>query len=468
MHHGKYTPSGAPATKKRTRRVRTGTIVFYTIYAFLILAFFLALSYATSALREWLIRFEASQPVYKCEEVFEDLFADPDWAEIYTLAGVEDTTYESKEAYAAYMQHIDPEDISYLETSAGLTGGKKYIVKHGEEKIATFTLTSTEDTDTGIEQWELGNVEVFFTRRHSVIVEKLPEHTVFINGVALDDSHTIRTVETPVESYLPEGAHGYRLVQQQITGLLTEPQVTVTDADGNPVAVTKDPETGIYRLPVETMEATEAEQQLALNAIQAYAKYMIRAESIDAVNACFDTGSEIYEVIRKYEAWTMQSYASYEFTEPTYSDFYRYSDSLFSIRVKLDLNVKRHNGSVKPYELNSTLFMQKNESGQWLAIDMTNADVQEIIEHVRLTFMDGTNVLSSELVKTNVTQLTLPTVTAPEGHQLSGWVLQEDDGNGKITLTVIFYPTESGKVDLPGGGDLEPMTLHAHYEEVTE
>lgn len=467
MYHGKYTPDSAPAVKKHSRRVRPATIVFYTIYALFILAFFLALSYGINVLRDWLIRFEASQPVYKCEEVFEDLFADPDWAEIYTLAGVEDTTYEGKEAYAAYMQHIDPKDISYLETSAGLTGGKKYIVKHGEEKIATFTLTSTENVETGIDDWTLGNVEIFFTRRHSVIVEKLPEHTVFINGVPLDDSHTIRTVETAVESYLPEGAHGYRLVQQQLTGLLTEPQVTVTDANGNPVTVVKDPEIGVYRLPVEIMQATEAEQQLALNAIQAYAKYMIRAEGIEAVSACFDTKSEIYDVIRKYEAWTMQSYASYAFTEPTYSDFYRYSDTLFSIRVKLNLNVKRYNGSVKPYELNSTLFFQKQDD-KWLAIDMTNADVQEIIEHVRLTFMDGTDVLSSELVDANAMQLTLPSVTPPEGKKLSGWVIQEDDGNGKITLTVIFHPTESGKVDLPGGGDLEPMTLHAHYEEASE
>ena len=103
-----------------------------------------------------------------------------------------------------------------------------------------------------------------------------------------------------------------------------------------------------------------------------------------------------------------------------------------------------------------------------MAIDMTNANTQKIIEHVRLTFVDGTNVLSSELVDANTMELTLPSVTPPEGKVFSGWVMQTDDGNGKITLTVIFHPTESGKVDLRGGGDLEPMTLHAHYEEASE
>ena len=125
-----------------------------------------------------------------------------------------------------------------------------------------------------------------------------------------DKLENISALETTAESYLPEGVHGYRLEQQQLTGLLTEPEVTVKDAEGNDVPVTKDPETGIYHLPVTIMEATEAEKQLALNAIQAYAKYMIRADSLDAVKACFDINSEIYDVIRKYEAWTMQSYDS--------------------------------------------------------------------------------------------------------------------------------------------------------------
>jgi hypothetical protein len=51
---------------------------------------------------------------------------------------------------------------------------------------------------------------------------------------------------------------------------------------------------------------------------------------------------------------------------------------------------------------------------------------------------------------------------------LDGWVMQEDDGNGKITLTVVFHPTESGIVNLPVGGKLEPMTLYAHFKEAAE
>lgn len=469
MQQGKFSTTSAQHVRRRRKRSSKGTIVFYSLYALMILAFVIALSCAVTALQNWLIRFEASQPGYKCEAVFAELFADPDWEAIYELSGTEDTEYEGKAAYAKYMTAlVGDQKLTYLETSAGLSGGKKYIVRLGEEKIATFTLRSDEVAQTEIPQWELGSVEIFFTRRQSVLVEKLPEHTVYINGVALDESYTIRTLETTAEGYLPEGVHGYRLEQQLITGLLAEPEVTVKDAEGNVIPVTKDPETGVYRLSKTVMEATEEEKQLALKAIQAYAKYMIRANGIDAVGACFDTNSEIYDVIRKYEAWTMQSYASYSFTEPEYSDFYRYSDDLFSIRIKLQLNVKRTNGSIKPYDLNSTLFLQKKADGRYLAIDMTNAETQKVIEHVRLTFIDGTNVLRNELVDANTPELTLPSITPPEGKQFAGWVMQEDDGNGKITLTVVFQPSESGTVDLRGGGDLEPMVLYAHYTEASE
>ena len=472
MYQGKYSKNAATAAPGETapaasrKRRKAGTIVFYCFYVLLIAAIVAGFLYARSYLQDWLVRFEASQPVYKCEEVFNQLFADPDWENIYTLSETEDTVYEGKAAYAAYMtQKVGQQELTYLETSAGLTGGKKYIVKLGEEKVATFTLTSESDAESGIDSWSLGKVEIFFTRLHSVTVEKLPEHTVYINGVALTDQHTIWTVETTAESYLPEGVHGYRLQRQQLTGLLTEPEVTVKDADGNVVALTKDPETGIYRIPTVTMEATDEEKQLALNAIEAYAKYMIRANGLDAVRACFDTNSEIYDVIRKYEAWTMQSYASYSFTDAEYTDFYRYSEELFSIRVTLQLNVKRTNGSVKPYDLNSTLFLQKQEDGKYLVIDMTNAETQKTIEHVRLTFMDGQTLLDSFMVRSDAAQLTMPVVDRPDGKTPTSWVLQETEENGNITLTVVFQYTADQALTLPSGVCLEPMVLYTHYEE---
>ena len=143
MYQGKYHDQGAKPRKKR--RGLVGSIIFYTLYFSMILAFAVGMHFVLDALEDWLVGFEASQPKVKSQQVFDQLFADPDWAELYTMAGCEDTTYENKDHFAAYMaEKTDGETLTFLETSAGIDRTKKkYNVKAGTEKIATFTLTDT-------------------------------------------------------------------------------------------------------------------------------------------------------------------------------------------------------------------------------------------------------------------------------------------------------------------------------------
>ena len=215
-------------------------------------------------LRDWLVKYEASQPSYQRDQVFSQLFDNPDWKSLYTLAGCKDTEFVNADAYAAYMtQKVGNQELECLETSAGLSGDKKFLVKLGEEKIASFTLTGGEEEATEIANWKLGTVEVFFTANESVTAEKIPGYTLYVNGVPLDDSHTIREVATLAENYLPEGIHGYRLVQQQATGLLAAPSVQLKDEASNAIDLTLDAETGIYKIPLATFEATQEEMDLA-------------------------------------------------------------------------------------------------------------------------------------------------------------------------------------------------------------
>ena len=115
-----------------------------------------------------------------------------------------------------------------------------------------------------------------------------------------------------------------------------------------------------------------------------------------------------------------------------------------------------------------TFRWKRQEDGSWLAIDMTNAETQKIIERVYLAFYDGETLLMECMIESDAPHLTPPDVTVPEDKVFAGWVIQEDDGNGKITLTVVFHPTENGTIHLPVGNRLEHMTLYAHFAEATE
>jgi hypothetical protein len=178
----------------------------------------------------------------------------------------------------------------------------------------------------------------------------------------------------------------------------------------------------------------------------------------------FDKNSQFYKTISRSEVGWVQSGASYAFTEAVYTDYYRYSDTLFSINVDMTLNQTRFDGSVKQYPLNNTMFFRKDANGKWLVMEATNVAVQQQTEQVKLTFINGDQILSSSFVDAASNSLTLPTVTAPEGKVFKGWVTESIDDNGKTTLTMVFEAGEN-TIYLPDGYALEPMTLIAHFEE---
>ena len=102
--------------------------------------------------------------------------------------------------------------------------------------------------------------------------------------------------------------------------------------------------------------------------------------------------------------------------------------------------------------------------GSYIVTNMTNVDTQEQLEQVRLTFVNGTEQLSSVFVNAKQQTLNLPAVTAPEGKTFAGWAVQTTDAKGNITMTLKFTPDENGQVHLAADTVLEPMTLYALFE----
>lgn len=452
--------------RKRRKRISRGTIAFYSIYIVVVASVLILFHVAMGPLESWLTRYENSQPEYTAEEIYATLFADPDWDLIYDLAGVENTTYEGKDEFIAYMEEkVGSTALTYQETSAGLSGGKKYIVKLGSEKLATFSMSS--EADGGFDVWQLSAVEVFFTRTEDAAIVTMPEYTVCVNGVALDDSFTTYSVSTVAEAYLPEGLHGYRAIRQEISGLLVEPEITVLDENGVPVEVTYDAENDLYcTVILTTPEMTEEYHDIALAAAKANAEYAIRAISAGTLRQYFDPNSQVYTDISTTAVF-LQSYQSYSFDESVtqVTDFYQYSNDFFSARVTLKMDIVRSNGTIKVYDMDTTYFFTRNTAGSWMVTDITNVHIQEEVTSVRLTFVQDDQTLMSEMVEADVSYLTLPEITAPEGQTLLGWAKQEVDEDGNIIYTIVL-PAEHGVAYFPEGHILEPMTLYPVFDEV--
>ena len=464
----------APAVKKGPR---LGGLIFYTLYFLFILVFFVAVFFGMQWLNGWLIDYQAAQPDVKAEQVYQQLFANPDWENLYVASGAQDSPFEGKEQFVDYMNaKVDAANLTYLETSAGLSNDKKYVVRNGSEKIATFTLKDHNQKETGntgllsteIPDWQLGGVELFFEREGTYRIEKMESHRALLNGVEVSDDYTIQIATTKADSYLPLGTTGVRKCLQEINGLMAKPTVEIYDAMGNPMEVTYDETTQTFTEGTVSQTIGVEEKTAALGAAESYCKWMIEELTDRATLAkYYEPTSEAYKRIAKlghYDLWA-QDNNGFEFLNEEVTNYVRYSDTLFSCRVTLEMKVNvKIDGSVKTIPYAQSLFFTK-DSGSWLCYDSTNEDVSQPVGKVRLTFMQGQTQLVSDFFDTNSKQIITPLITPPQGQVFAGWVREDVNDQGQKVLTLVFQPDSSGTVDIPEGTTLTPMTLYAHFED---
>lgn len=460
----KKTAPGKPV-KKEKKKASRGTKIFYIIYAVLVVLLLAAAVVAMFLLRNFLIEFQASQPEEKSREVYAQTFENPDWVALYELADIEDTTFEGVDAFAAYMtEQTAGKTLSFLETASGLSEDHKYIVRADNDKVASFTLVNTVTDSDALPVWELGDVELYYERTESVTVEKDPDYTVLINGKSLDDSYTVIKEFTAAEEYLSEGVHSYRKDTQFVDGLLVAPEVTCVDQNGVQVDLEKG-EDGIYRpnVQTETEEATKEQIDRAVGASKVYAEYMVQRAGRYELQEYYDSQSKTYKDMVGVDLFT-RPFDSYYFDEENMvvSEYHRYSETLYSIRVNLPFKVNLTTGSVKEFPSDRTYFLETKSNGKILVVATTNAAIHDVKRQVRLDFSyDGK--VESVFVDAASKSVELPYVEVPAGQVLTGWAQKTVDENGKNVLVMVITPGAAGFGVV--SGELEPMVLYPMFEK---
>lgn len=435
--------------------------LFYKVLLAIVLVLLAAFCYVRfGLLRPWLTRFEAAQPKYAGQEVFAGLFSPADWGRVYDLAGLDAGVYGDREGFARSMEElISGRELTLVETSAGLSGARRYIVKAGGDSVAAFTLANHE-TEEGEADWQLDKVELLLGQTGTVSVRAPEGWSVLVNGVELGEDCVAQTVETAAERYLPEGVHGRRAALWQTeTSVIRQAEVKVLDQEGQAAPVRY--ENGRFTAEERLEEPDGEERDALLGAARTYARFMIRESTSEQLRRYFDSESRIYDTIRSSEIWISNT-VGHSFENEEIGEYCRYSRSLFSARVRMDMNVKRTNGTLKGYHVDSTFFFRRTAAG-WRAYEMTNVDVQQEITRTRLIFMDGREELGRLFVSSEERSFTPPEVTAPAGRRFVGWAVREKSGDS-VTMTVRFRPGADGTAALPAGWTPEPLTLYAVFE----
>lgn len=380
------------------------------------------------------------------EENFQALFANPDWESLYALAGMEDTPFENAATFASYMvDRVGQTPIQYREVRTDLPNTHRYILSFGSELLGSYHLTEPDYT--------LSDLTFSATRNVRVTIQTPQDYTVFVNGVALDDAYTVKTLETKAEKYLPNGIHGKRLRWQTVENLLCTPEITAADADGKPVELVF--ANGVYCLQ-EDQPAQITQQQIdfVTAAATADAQFAIGEISKTDLAQYFDITSSVYLMLITNPR-NLQKYTSSTVEDIEVGEFMQYSDTLFSANVKLTQKIIRTSGTLKTYTMDKTYFFALMGNGQYLVTAYTNEHVTQTVEKVRLTFHTGSQPVSMFIDTENRT-IAAPQVENPENFRGWGSYHVEDDG----TVLCIIRIMPDGKLL----GDAVPLTVYPIYQ----
>ena len=434
--------------------------LFYKLLLAVVLGLLLIFVYLRVAvLRPWLVDFEAAQPRHVSQEVFSQLFSPADWGRVYDLAGLEGDAYRDREGFVRSMEELTRgRTLTLVETSAGLSGNRRYIVKSDRDSLAAFTLRAGEE---GEDAWRLDSVELLLPQTDTVSVRALEGQRVLVNGVELGEDCLVQTAEKEAWRYLPQGVQGRRtVVWQTQVSFARQARVDVLDQDG-PVPLDHEEGSGSFFVQLQQQEPDAQQRGRIVGAAESYGRYMIREGTSAQLRQYFDSGSQIYHTIRSSELWVPDNRGC-SFDNETISEYCSYGQDVFSARIALEMNVKRGNGSIKRYPIDTTLFFHRVD-GEWLAYEMTNVDVQKEIVRTRLIFMDGGTEAGRMFVSSEDRGFAPPPVSPPEGRRFVGWATRERSGD-RLTMTVRFRPGADGRVVLPADFVLEPAVLYAVYE----
>ena len=468
-------PQRRPPQRRRRKRTTTGTYLFYSIYVVMVLALFITIAIVMAALKNWIPTvLPDDQTTTLSQAVFDQYFENPDWATLYKMTYPNATEAEVTEYVQEMNSYVNGRKLSLANASSGLSADKKFTVHVDGIGLATIIL-SADDPDAADATWYLSGITVELFPKDPVYLSyniiTLPGNTVTVNGKALTEDSIIRKVYTKAEEYLPDGVDGYNLVEYRVTGLAETPTVAITDKNGNALETTYSEADKTYTqvmAEAPTISSTDAEYQAGLGAAKAWTEYMIKGGTA-GLKKYYNTSSQAYKDIVSGEVFR-QKFFSYSFHPKEITEYYRYSDTMFSAKIKLDCTVIRNPDYYnKLFTVDSTYIFEYT-GGKWMVYDLLNLDIQEQIEEVRLTFKDAEgNIISDEFVNSSIKFLTVPTVEIPEGKVFDGWYVQTFDETGCENLKKMFTPDASGSVNLSGSTTaLQSMVLVPMFNDATE
>lgn len=305
--------------------------LFYKIYFGTIIGFCVLLAAGLLMLNSWLIHFEKTKPIAQANLMLEEYIAEGD---IYTLkekAVTNISDFESEDALnSAFKNYVNERTLTISSSAKKIEGYELFNVKADDEKVMTLYLKPDEKAKRfGTMPYVLDELKLGDKLCKSVTINFSGGTTIFVNGIKVENAQIS-------DSAMPEVlGNSTSLIKKQnitVSGLIADPVITAKEND---IDLTVN-QTGNSYWVSQHINETDLNKinSFSLEATQAYAKYMQNHSDFQTVSAYLDTTTQLYKQVRSIDVSYGWEMSKYSFENTSVSETHKYSENLFSCRVK--------------------------------------------------------------------------------------------------------------------------------------
>ncbi|MBR5970139.1 MAG: hypothetical protein IK016_07315 [Lachnospiraceae bacterium] len=254
-------------------------------------------------------------------------------------------------------------------------GERMYRVDAGAQPVLLLTLAEKKKAlEFGYSAWEGKSVQL---TDGALLPETLSftvpaDDVITLDGTVLerDESGTEVSAVLPLLSQLVslELAEQPSVVRYKAEGLFRNPEVTITDATGRPVAFTE--EEGHYKAGFSAPEGFAEEQEgWILSMIEPWGRYLTEDGALGPAVAKVRAGTPAYHTISKATVHWTAGHAGTSFADKSVDNFRCYSALCFSCDVHYKQTVHFREGRVWDTHM-TWVFVRKDENAPWLLADV--------------------------------------------------------------------------------------------------
>ena len=329
--------------RKRKRKFRKYLLIY-------IAALIVLLIIGCIAFSSYLASYERQQPSHVAEIVVESYGSQEGIINLLTENAAKTGAADNIDAIAqSYATNIAGKKISYKENNDFRPDSPSYDITADGQIVAKVSFVPAESGSDAFHntKWTIQSLNVtdYLPNAITITVDAPAGATVTVNGKALDDSYIESTgVPAILENSIQFLKEPPQFNTYRMSGLLSDPDVQVTDESGTALTVTK-AENSYSASPAADQAFIDSVEERVYDAIDNYATYFIHM-SFDLANYIV-YGSDLYSYIFGSDTmdpiatalYMFEDIESYDFAERSADNYVKYADDCFTVDIKYALDM---------------------------------------------------------------------------------------------------------------------------------